>query len=118
MPSEQPEFKDWFDYQKKVQGNAFSYPADGFVQSADLPDLPVIAKDWKDTEERAVYNANKRAQRDLVIGFSNKEFLKSRMHNRLTSFQLLRKRARLVAQDGGILDRLRNTLNEVIKEGS
>lgn len=118
MPSEQPEFKDWFDYQKKLQGNAFSYPTDGFVQTKDLPDPPEIAKDWKDTEERAVYNANKRAQRDLVIGFSNKEFLKQRMTNRLASFQLARKRARLVAQDGGLLDRLRNTLNEVIREGN
>lgn len=116
MPSEQLEFTQWLEYEKKELGNANEYPAQGFIAPSDMPVKPIINKAWKDVEPRAIYNANNRAQRDLVVGFSNKEFIKSRIQNRLLSFQLSRKRARWTVMPGGLLDRLRNSLNETIIE--
>jgi hypothetical protein len=115
MPSELPEFNDWVEYQKKTTGNKVDYPSSGFLPKADLPKLPAINQQWKDEEQSAVLNTNGRTQRDVVISFSlYHNGIKAKVFNRLKAMQLARKRAAVIVMDNGIIDRLRDTVNETV----
>lgn len=115
MPSELPEFNDWVEYEKKVTGNKADYPANGFLQKEDVPKQPVINQGWRDEEQMAVFNINNRTQRDVVVSFVVcYSGIKAKVGNRLRAMQLARKRAAVVAVDGGVIDRLRDTVNETM----
>lgn len=115
MPSELPEFNDWIEYEKKVTGNKSDYPANGFLQKDDVPTIPVINQGWRDEEQMAVFNINNRTQRDVVVSFAvYYTGIRTKVNNRLRAMQLARKRAAVVVVDNGVLDRLRDTVNETM----
>lgn len=116
MPSELQEFNDWVNYQKATTGNKHRYLSEGFIAQEDLPKLPAVNQQWKPEDQSTLYNTNNNSQRDVVVSFSiYHNAIKNRAYNRLRSFQLMRKKAALVATSGGIVDRAVDTVNETLQ---
>ncbi len=115
MPSELQEFNDWVAYQKATTGNKVSYLTEGFIAAEDLPKLPEINQQWKSEDQSTLFNTNNNSQRDILVSFSiYHNAIKNRASSRLRAFQLMRKRAAVITGDSGLVDRVRDTVNETL----